>query len=242
MKRFEDTGSFVSFYDCMERYFFLLARQVSDMLGHPVRILDMGCGTGLFSASLAKSLPGTEVLGVDILQPFVQVANAAHSNLRVEFQISDATHAHKISGAEAVDVILFKGSFHLIEPYLDSDFCDNFPSLEYVIIIEKTFRSLNSYPVPSSAESYRQTYVKSVLRIPNIISQSANLFSHVAYGFGMQVEIPNQIYREFIRKCGLSYLEVVNPTELEQWLDTLTSDSVKIFEEHVIDVYTLGRT
>lgn len=58
------------------------------------RVLDVGAGTGEFSARIADHLPESQVLGVELLEASVEVARAKHSSLapRLQFQTGDAYH------------------------------------------------------------------------------------------------------------------------------------------------------
>jgi malonyl-CoA O-methyltransferase len=40
----------------------------------PARVVDVGCGTGMFFAPLAERFPGAELVGVDIARPMLEVA------------------------------------------------------------------------------------------------------------------------------------------------------------------------
>lgn len=56
-------------------------------------ILDIGCGDGKVTAGIAKDLPHSQVLGVDISSSMIQFAQAAFSNVdNLKFETGDATH------------------------------------------------------------------------------------------------------------------------------------------------------
>src|SRR3954447_8958904 len=56
------------------------------------RVLDVGSGTGEFSARFAEAWPDARVLGVELLAASVELARARHAALapRLEFQVGDA--------------------------------------------------------------------------------------------------------------------------------------------------------
>ena len=56
------------------------------------RVLDVGCGTGEFSARLAQLAPGCEVLGVDITESSLRLARTRFAALapQVRFEMQDA--------------------------------------------------------------------------------------------------------------------------------------------------------
>jgi len=56
------------------------------------RVLDVGAGTGEFSARVAEAWPGAQVLGVELLPASVQLAREKHAAFapRLEFTVGDA--------------------------------------------------------------------------------------------------------------------------------------------------------
>ena len=53
------------------------------------RVLDLGCGAGVWSAAIARQLPLVEVIGVDVGAEFIAAAASAHSGPRVSFAAGD---------------------------------------------------------------------------------------------------------------------------------------------------------
>lgn len=62
----------------------------------PARVLDLGCGLGASSITLARAYPRAQVLGVDLDQASITEAHAAAAKAgvadRVTFAVGDATH------------------------------------------------------------------------------------------------------------------------------------------------------
>ncbi len=58
--------------------------------GYPLRILDVGCGTGLLLQSLAARLPQAELYGVDASQDMLDQAR---------WRLKDHPHVHLVQGA-----------------------------------------------------------------------------------------------------------------------------------------------
>ncbi|HUQ09131.1 MAG TPA: class I SAM-dependent methyltransferase [Steroidobacteraceae bacterium] len=61
-------------------------------LSRNARVLDVGAGTGEFSARVAGHLPEAQVLGIELLEASVEVARAKHGALapRLRFETGDA--------------------------------------------------------------------------------------------------------------------------------------------------------
>jgi ubiquinone/menaquinone biosynthesis C-methylase UbiE len=55
-------------------------------------VLDLGCGTGEFTSRLAALLPRARLLGIELHEPHVRLAQERYANLgeRVEFRVGDA--------------------------------------------------------------------------------------------------------------------------------------------------------
>lgn len=64
----------------------------SYQLPRNARVLDVGAGTGEFSAKIADAFPHAQVLGVELLEASVQLARSKHAALapRLQFESGDA--------------------------------------------------------------------------------------------------------------------------------------------------------
>lgn len=56
---------------------------------HPQRILEIGCGTGTFTAQLHTRFPDTEIHALDLSQAMIDRANARLAGSGIHFHISD---------------------------------------------------------------------------------------------------------------------------------------------------------
>jgi trans-aconitate 2-methyltransferase len=95
-----DPAIYLEFADERARPFGDLMVQV--LADSPERVVDLGCGPGQLTASLADRWPEASVLGIDASPEMIARAQAyAHSHLR--FQVQDLRTWHS---AEPVDVIV----------------------------------------------------------------------------------------------------------------------------------------
>ena len=58
----------------------------------PVTVLDVGCGTGVFTRQVAASLPSSNVLGVDMDQERLALARSAGTGVNDRYESGELTH------------------------------------------------------------------------------------------------------------------------------------------------------
>lgn len=125
-------GEFAYIYDELMRdvdyeqwISFFKERVTHDNKKHPLRVLDIGCGTGEIAIRLAKE--GYEVVGVDLSEDMLAVANnkAMEAGMRVEFYQQDMV---EISGLDPFDVVVI--------------FCDSLNYLRTEEDVQKTFQNI----------------------------------------------------------------------------------------------------
>jgi SAM-dependent methyltransferase len=125
-------GEFAYIYDELMRdvdyeqwISFFKERVTHDNKKHPIRVLDIGCGTGEIAIRLAKE--GYEVVGVDLSEDMLAVANnkAMEAGVRVEFYQQDMV---EISGLDPFDLIVI--------------FCDSLNYLRTEEDVQKTFQNV----------------------------------------------------------------------------------------------------
>ncbi|MDD3905532.1 MAG: class I SAM-dependent methyltransferase [Candidatus Omnitrophica bacterium] len=78
---------------------------------HPTegdRIIDLGCGSGAFTARLAKRYPNVNIVGVDISSVLIDKAKKANPNIK--YAVLDIEHLPY--PAETFDIAVFSGVLH----------------------------------------------------------------------------------------------------------------------------------
>lgn len=96
------------------------ARPFADLLARvdvraPGLVVDLGCGTGALTSSLAARWPGAEVLGVDSSPEMLEQA-AAHASRRLRFELADVSRWRP--GAP-VDVLVTNATLQWVPGHLD---------------------------------------------------------------------------------------------------------------------------
>ena len=60
----------------------VLIRRIREVVGdRPVRILDVGCGTGLFASRLGAALSGVEICAVDLVSEMLNKGPVSYTHL-----------------------------------------------------------------------------------------------------------------------------------------------------------------
>ncbi|MGA2715458.1 MAG: class I SAM-dependent methyltransferase [Bryobacteraceae bacterium] len=78
---------------------------------NPSRILDFGCGTGETAAHLAKTFPGSTVVGVDTSENALELAKQRHGTPGIRFTVLES-----LEDEAPFDLCYVNGVFHHIEP------------------------------------------------------------------------------------------------------------------------------
>ncbi|MGY1802777.1 trans-aconitate 2-methyltransferase [Blastococcus sp. SYSU D00922] len=86
----------------------LLSRVAADA---PARVVDLGCGEGSLTASLARRWPGAHVTGIDSSPEMLAAAAASAVPGRVEFELGDV---REWAAGEPVDVVVSNAVLHWV--------------------------------------------------------------------------------------------------------------------------------
>lgn len=110
-----DPGHYLDFADERGRPFFDLMGRVG--VSAPARVVDLGCGPGNLTATLAERWPAAEVLGIDSSAEMIERARA--SSGRVAWAVADLRDW--LAGAEpgSVDVLVSNATLQWVPDHLD---------------------------------------------------------------------------------------------------------------------------
>jgi len=206
----------------------------------PSVLLDLACGVGDFTELLALRFPRARIHGLDVSPTYIDYAIAHHTSGRTSYWAGPAQTLPGLAWAGEIDTIFIKGSYHLFEDAVPLRRFQHpaFRSLKSVIVIEKTARSLETYPVPPSAAQKRGAYVSPELIQRRTSTPSGIAVSSVSYG--EVIEIPVEDYLQAVGSRQFSYLDVVSDEELAAWLAEMVDQApLRLFEENVANIYQL---
>jgi ubiquinone/menaquinone biosynthesis C-methylase UbiE len=90
-----------------------LVRRIRDFAGdRPIRILDVGCGTGVFAARLREAFPGAQVWGIDLVSDML-AKGAQRWQRHAENVLPVQGDSERLPfGAGTFDVVTCANSFH----------------------------------------------------------------------------------------------------------------------------------
>ena len=106
-------ATYLQFADERSRPFFDLTARVGAQ--HPARVVDLGCGPGQLTASLATRWPNAEILGLDSSPEMIEVAEQ-HRSGKVTFELADLAHWQPV---EPIDVIISNATLQWVPSHLD---------------------------------------------------------------------------------------------------------------------------
>ena len=80
----------------MGRWSQQLARLFVEFIGvrDGEKVLDVGCGTGSLSATLARVTRASKIIGIDPSDGFIEYARTQFADQRVTFKVGDAQNLH----------------------------------------------------------------------------------------------------------------------------------------------------
>lgn len=108
-----DPATYLRFSDERSRPFFDLTSRIGAT--DPGYVVDLGCGPGNLTATLARRWPAARVEGIDSSPEMIEEAKA-HHNDPVDFQLADLVSWHPDA---AVDVIISNATFQWVPDHRD---------------------------------------------------------------------------------------------------------------------------
>ncbi len=114
----------------------LVALIIDDSNASPLKILDIGTGSGCIAISLAKNLPNAKISALDVSHEAIQVAkeNAELNSVEIQFihdNILNSHHAKFTSSSHCYDIIVSNPPYvrHLEKAEIQPNVLDNEPHL-----------------------------------------------------------------------------------------------------------------
>jgi len=206
----------------------------------PGFVLDLACGVGDFTSVLARRFPRARVTGMDVSPAFITFARTNSPDRDIAYHVSPAQSLPGLSWAGEIDTIFIKGAYHLFEQLMPIETFAHpaFRALRWVIVVEKTERSLASYPVPEDAARKRQRYVSADLGARRLRVPPGVTLRSLSYG--ESIVVPGEDYLDAVRHRQFSYLDETPDAALAAWLAAQPpGESIALFEENVSNIYQL---
>lgn len=237
---FDNPGAFLGLFNHFKPYYERMIAQLAvSAVRAPEFIVDLGAGTGDFTALLGDRFPSTRVLGLDTSTAYIREARERYATPQVSFDVHPAGKILTREDVREADAIFMKGCYHLFEVELPlSTFVDpRFRQLRVVVVIEKTARSLDTYPVPKSARDARQKFVSLELGRRRLATPPG--MGVRSFLYGETIEIPTEAYVRAVETRQFSYLKHSSDAELHAWALEARSwgSGVKLFEENIATAY-----
>ncbi len=90
----------------------IIARIRAEFGDRPIRVLDVGCGTGVFASKIREALPNAQVWGIDLVRGMLAKGAERWSRLAGEVCPVQADSERLPFGRGAFDVVTCANSFH----------------------------------------------------------------------------------------------------------------------------------
>ena len=78
----------------------------------PQRILEVGCGTGSFTALLSQRFPQTDILALDLSPAMINEARTRSLSPQVRFQVADISQTESWQNGNPFDLVVANASLH----------------------------------------------------------------------------------------------------------------------------------
>ncbi|HXQ72312.1 MAG TPA: methyltransferase domain-containing protein [Pyrinomonadaceae bacterium] len=204
-------------------------------------ILDLGCGTGRFSESLAAHFEA-EVVGVDPSQKMLDQAEAKRRDRRVRYQLARG-EALPLTN-DSVDLVFMSMTFHHFEdPMLVARECRRVLRDGATALLRTGTRErIQSYPYVEFFPQSRPIMEDSLPTVPFVreVFEAAG-FSTVSVDVVTQTIAPNyDVYVEKLAAGADSVLAQLSPSDFQAGIDAVREHAARVRETPVcepIDVF-----
>ncbi|SHN56019.1 class I SAM-dependent methyltransferase [Desulfovibrio litoralis] len=182
--------------------FYRLPSEVLDFQGTTPNILDIGCGTGLFSSVLLKKYPNAKFTLIDLSDKMLELAKERFkNNINFKFITEDYTK-HKFN--EKFDIIISALSIHHLS------------ATQKEVLYDSCYKMLNDNGIFINADQVLSPY-------PEVESMFSNLWKKEVEQSGLEPEEIKKAYQRltldnpstlsdqllWLKKAGFKYSDVL---------------------------------
>ncbi|TLM87750.1 trans-aconitate 2-methyltransferase [Pseudarthrobacter sp. NamE5] len=223
-----DPAQYVQFGDHRDRPFFDLTGRIH--ADRPVQVVDLGCGPGNLTATLAERWPGAEVVGVDSSQEMLaKAAHLAEGNPSLRFELAD------IAGwkpSAETDVVVSNAALQWVPGHQDmmrSWLQDLRPGAWFALQVPGNFNAPSHALMRDLAASQRWApKLGQVLRGGESVGEPAD-YLHILLDAGYAADAWETTYQQVLPGRD-AVLEWVRGTALRPVLAVLTAEEGEEFE------------
>lgn len=224
-----DPSKYVQFGDHRNRPFFDLTSRIH--ADDPVTVVDLGCGPGNLTATLAERWPAARVLGLDSSPEMLdRAASHAAANPRLGFQLSDV--GTWLPDAET-DVVVTNAALQWVPGHIDllPKWLDALrPGAWFAMQVPGNFGAPSHVLMRELADSPRwSAKLGGVLRHEDVVAEPAG-YLEIMLDAGCTADAWETSYQQVLTG-GNPVLEWVRGTALRPVLAALTHEDGAIFEQ-----------
>lgn len=220
-------------------YYKKFLEYIAHCINAPHDMLDLACGIGDFTQIMSEVFPNCSIKGVDISESYIEFAKNNYLDTNLEYYVAPAQAIQELAWVKNIDTIMIKGGYHLFESImpLESFLEPPYNNLRQLIVIEKTQRSVITYPSPESAKAKKLSYVENDLAMSRLSTPNGMNVKSLSFGERLQIPLPD--YLLAIKNRQFSYLVDTSDDEMNSWLKTIegSQDEITLFEENVVNIY-----
>lgn len=226
-------------YDQFTPYNGNLCRVLGAMLSEPPRrVVELGCGTGLFAAALDQVLTPELFLGLDPSAVMTAHARRRLDAGRSEIHTAPAEELPAIMGNRQPDLVFIKSAYHHFSASLPvPTLRAMLPSSGALAIIERTPKSAASFPLFPEGSDLWAGFFESIARERRTLFPDIRAF--VTYG--EHVQIDRSSYLEGLVAGQLSFIWPFQEALVATWAEEAARawpEALTVYEEFSITLFS----
>lgn len=231
------------FGDFRDRPFFDLTSRIGAV--EPARVVDLGCGPGNLTATLAQRWPGSSVLGLDSSAAMVAQAQELISP-GLAFEHGDIATWMPGAAGFAPDVIVSNAALQWVPGHrelMEGWLATMHPGAWLGVQVPGNFGAPSHVLMRELAESLRwRKQLGGVLQHEDVVAEPA-VYQELFLSAGARVDVWETSYNQLLQGEN-AVLEWVRGTALRPVLGALSAREAEVFEDEyaalLVDAYPMG--